>query len=210
MNSTDTLHQIWDTLQSGKVPPILQLQARILLGCVAVLWVLEIIDELLLRGGLNYFGIRPRQWVGLRGILIAPLLHGNLQHLATNTMPFIILGWLVMIRGLYDFLIVTAIAWITSGLGVWFLASSRSNHIGASGLIFGYLGFLLTRGYVERSILAIAIAILASVLYGGLIWGILPLRRGVSWQGHLFGLVGGILTAWYLTDLKNWVTEITR
>ncbi|MBD2462105.1 rhomboid family intramembrane serine protease [Oscillatoria sp. FACHB-1407] len=191
------------------MPPTIQLQAQILLGCLAVLWGLELVDSLLLRGAFNSFGIRPRKLIGLRGILLAPLLHGNLRHLAANTVPFLILGGLVMLRGLNDFLIVTAVAWLVSGTGVWLFASPRSNHIGASGVVFGYFGFLLLRGYFERSLIAIAISILVGLLYGSLIWGVLPIRRGVSWLGHLFGFGGGVLAARYLLELKNWVISIT-
>ncbi|MDX2213282.1 MAG: rhomboid family intramembrane serine protease [Oculatellaceae cyanobacterium bins.114] len=201
---------IWKALQSGTIPPSVQLQAQILLGCLALLWGLEIIDSVLLRGAFNSFGIRPRQIRGLWGILLAPLLHGNLKHLAANTMPFLILGGLLMLRGLNDFLVVTATAWVVSGIGVWLFASSRSNHIGASGVVFGYFGFLLLCGYFERSLVAIAISILVGLLYGSLIWGVLPIRRGVSWLGHLFGFGGGVLAARYLMELRNWVIYITH
>ncbi|HEY9622597.1 MAG TPA: rhomboid family intramembrane serine protease [Crinalium sp.] len=209
MNSTNPFQQIWDAIQTGTVPEAIRLQAQILLGFIAALWVIEIIDTVFLRGGLDYFGIRPRKLMGLRGVLVAPLLHGNLQHLAANTTPLIILGWLVMLRGLYDFLIVTVVAWLVSGLGVWLFAPTRSNHIGASGLVFGYFGFLLLRGYFERSVGAIAISVIVGFLYGSLIWSLLPVRRGMSWQGHLFGFVGGILAAKYLLELRVWVTQIT-
>ncbi|HHP7245579.1 MAG TPA: rhomboid family intramembrane serine protease, partial [Elainellaceae cyanobacterium] len=98
--------------------------------------------------------------------------------------------------------------WLVSGFGAWTFGGPRSNHIGASGLVFGYLGFLLFRGYFERSFLAIALAVIAGVLYGGAIWGILPFRRGRSWQGHLFGLIGGALAARFLPQIRQWV-EIT-
>lgn len=210
MNTDNPFQLIWEALESGTIPPAIQLQAQILLGCVAVLWILEIIDTLLLRGAFNSFGIRPRTIKGLRGIVLAPLLHGNLKHLAANTMPFIILGWLVMLRSLNDFWIVTAVVWLISGAGVWLFASSRSNHIGASGVVFGYFGFLLLRGYFERSLGAIAISVLVGLLYGSLIWGVLPIRRGVSWLGHLFGFGGGVLAARYLLELHSWVIDITN
>jgi len=178
-------------------------QIRILGGFVAILWVLELFDSLILRGALNRYGIRPRQLKGLGGILLAPFLHGHLGHLAANTAPLIILGWFIMLRGINDFFIVTAVVWLVSGLGTWLLGGPRTNHIGASGLVFGYLGFLLSRGYFEQSPIAIGLAVLAGILYGGSIWGILPIRRGKSWQGHLFGLIGGGLTARHLWELQQ-------
>lgn len=187
------------------LPDIVKFQWRILLGCVSALWAVELVDSLLLGGMLNSYGIRPRRLRGLGGIVVAPLLHGDLAHLAANTLPFMVLGWFIMVRNLNDFFIVTAMVWIVSGLGVWLVAPRRSNHIGASALIFGYLGFLLARGYFERSPVAIALALIAGLLYGGSLWGILPIRRGRSWQGHLFGFLVGIGVARYINELQQWV-----
>lgn len=171
------------------LPDIVKFQWRILFACVSALWTVELVDSLLLGGMLNHYGIRPRRLRGLGGVIIAPLLHGDLAHLAANTVPFAVLGWFIMVRDLTDFFIVTAIVWIVSGFAVWLVAPERTNHIGASGLIFGYLGFLLARGYFERSPVAIALAVLAGLLYGSSLWGMLPIRRGRSWQGHLFGFL---------------------
>lgn len=187
---------------------------RILGGFISVLWVLEIADTLLFKGWLNRFGIVPRRWIGLRGILLAPLLHGNLRHLSMNTVPLVVLGWLILVRSTQVFVLVTAAVWLIGGLGVWLLAGSKSNHIGASGLVFGYLGFLLTNGYVEQSPIAIATATLVGLLYGSTLWGVLPLQRGVSWQGHLFGVLTGGLCAYYLSPIQAWLQtlppELTR
>ncbi|MBD2069260.1 rhomboid family intramembrane serine protease [Leptolyngbya sp. FACHB-671] len=181
----------------------LELHATILIGFVGALWILELFDSIFLRGALNRYGIRPRTSEGIFGIVFAPLLHGNLRHLATNTVPLIVLGWLIMLRQTSDFFIVTAVAWLVSGLGVWLFGSPRTNHIGASGLVFGYFGFLLLRGYFEQSAIAILTAVIVGLLYGSLIWGILPIRRGMSWQGHLFGFAGGGLAAKYLPQLQQ-------
>lgn len=171
------------------------LQAQILFWSVALLWVLELLDLLVLHSGLDRFGIRPRDTTGLVGVLFAPLLHGGLAHLLANTVPLVVLGWLVMVRRLGDFFAVTAIVWLLGGLGVWLFAPPRTVHIGASGLIFGYLGFLLLRGYFERSFTAILLSVVVGLLYGSTIWGVLPSRPGISWQGHLFGILAGILAA---------------
>jgi membrane associated rhomboid family serine protease len=176
----------------------LRTQLLLLGGFVAAIWFLEIADWLFWRGGLDNLGIRPRLLVGLRGILFMPFLHSSFDHVLANTIPFILLGWLVMIRRTADFLVVTAVVMLVSGLGVWLTGPAGSVHIGASGLIFGYFGFLLVRSYFERSLFSVVITILVVFLYGGLVWGVLPGQNGVSWQAHLFGLVGGALAARWL------------
>ena len=180
----------------------LKTQGTILGGFVAVMWIVEIVD-IALGGALNAYGIRPHQLIGLRGILFAPFLHGGFGHLIANTIPFFTLGWFVMLQETSDFFIVTAITMLVSGLGTWLIGSTNSVHIGASGIIFGYLGFLLARGYFERNIPSILLSLIVGFLYGGAIWGVLPLQYGVSWEGHLFGFIGGILAARFLTRRKK-------
>jgi membrane associated rhomboid family serine protease len=167
---------------------------------VAVMWLLEIVD-IAMGGRLNYFGIYPRNSIGLRGILLAPFLHGNFQHLISNTIPFVVMGWFVMLRGIPEFFKVSAIVMLASGIGTWF--GSAGLHIGASGVVFGYFGFLLSRAYFERSALSIALSLAVGLLYGGLIWGVLPGRFGISWEGHLFGFLGGIYAARYISRLSQ-------
>lgn len=178
-------------------------QAIILATFVAIFWLLEILDQFIFRGSLNYFGIIPHQVIGLRGILFAPFLHGDFPHLIANTVPFLILGWLVMLQETSDFFIVTGLTMLVGGLGVWLFAAPGSIHIGASILIFGYLGFLLLRGYFQRNIPSILLSILVFLLYGGTIWGVLPSRPGISWQGHLFGFLGGVLAAKLIATEKK-------
>lgn len=186
------------------LPADLQQGLQWLVGWLVLLWVLEIVD-LLLRGALDRLGIRPRQLAGLPGILLAPLLHGNLGHLAANTGPLAILGTLILLDGRSSWLVVTATAWLVSGLGVWLLGRPRTNHLGASGVVFGYLGFLLLRGYFVQSPVAVGIALLVGFLYGGALWGLLPLRQGRSWTGHAFGFLGGAIAARYLGDIQSWL-----
>lgn len=181
----------------------LQTQITILGGFIALLWILEIVDVFFLRGALNAYGIIPHNIIGLRGILFAPFLHGGFGHLMANTVPFLTLGWLIMLREISDFFAVTLITTLVSGLGVWLIAPPNTLHIGASGLIFGYLGFLLLRGYFERSAVAILLSLFVGVVYGSLIWGVLPLQYGISWQGHLFGFIGGGLAARLLARSKQ-------
>ncbi|MFB2893832.1 rhomboid family intramembrane serine protease [Aerosakkonemataceae cyanobacterium BLCC-F50] len=180
----------------------LKAQVFILGGTVALMWIVEFFDLIVFRGRLDYFGIIPGSTIGLRGILFAPFLHGNFVHLAANTIPFITLGWLIMLRETSDFFIVSAISMIVSGLGVWLFAPPNSIHIGASGVVFGYLGYLLFRGYFQRSPGSIILSLFVGSLYGSMIWGVFPSQIGISWQGHLFGFIGGAIAARLLTRKK--------
>ncbi|HEY9659224.1 MAG TPA: rhomboid family intramembrane serine protease [Allocoleopsis sp.] len=173
-------------------------QVLILGSFVAVMWAIEVLD-LLLGGSLDRYGILPRTLIGLRGILFAPFLHAGFAHLIANTIPFLTLGWMVMLRRTSDFFEVTAIVMVLGGLGTW-LFGSPGFHIGASGVIFGYLGFLLSRGYFERRVGSILFSIVVLFLYGGLLWGVFPTNPLISWQGHLFGFIGGIVSAKLLAE----------
>jgi len=185
----------------------LRLQAAILGTFVAVFWGLEIADQVffqhVLRGGLDRFGIQSWHINGIGGILFAPFLHGGFRHLIANTPPFIVLGWLVMVQETADFFIVTAITMLVAGAGTWLFGEPGSVHIGASSLIFGYLGFLLLRGYFERNLASVALSVLVFALYGGVVWGVFPSRPGISWQGHLFGFLGGILAARWISKARR-------
>ncbi len=170
-------------------------QALTLGGFVATFWGVEIINLAVFRDHLDTFGIIPRNFIGLRGIVFAPFLHGGFGHLLANTIPFVILGWLTMLQRTSDFWVVTVMTMFVGGMGVWLFAQPNSIHIGSSILIFGYLGFLLTRGYFQRNIPSIALSLLVGFIYGGMIWGVFPSSPSVSWQGHLFGFLGGVLAA---------------
>ena len=162
---------------------------------VAAMWLLEIVDTLFLGQSLNRLGIRPRTAAGLLGIVLAPFLHGNLMHLMANTLPFAVLAMLILMRDRDEFFLVTGVVWLVSGLGVWLIGPAATVHIGVSGIIFGYLGFLLLRGFFDGKLSSILIALAVGVAYGGVLWGVLPLEAGVSWQGHLFGFIGGGIAA---------------
>jgi membrane associated rhomboid family serine protease len=178
-------------------------QALVLGAFVAVLWFLEIIDALFLRGALDGFGIAPRTLTSLPAVLVAPFLHAGFGHLMANTIPFVVLGWMVMWRRTSDLFVVFLASAIASGLGVWLFGGAHTLHLGLSGVIFGFFGFLLARGYYERSAGAIGVALAAFLLYGGILWGVLPLQQGVSWQGHLFGFVGGVVTAYVMVRTRT-------
>ncbi|MCC6177365.1 MAG: rhomboid family intramembrane serine protease [Chloroflexi bacterium] len=170
----------------------------IVVGIVLLMWLLEIVDLLTPWQTTDIYGIRPRSLDGLSGIVLAPFLHGGLAHLAANTIPFIMLGWLVIMRGIGTFVAVSLLVMLAGGLGVWVLGRPGTVHVGASGIIFGYIGYLMARGYFDRSFVSIVVALIVGVLYGGAIWGVLPGQRGISWEGHLFGFLAGILAAWLL------------
>jgi membrane associated rhomboid family serine protease len=190
-----------------QVGQILKTQFIILGSLVILLWFLELIDWLLFGVNLDALGIAPRRLWGLRGILFAPFLHVGFAHLAANTLPLLVLGWFVMLRGLREFAWVTAVSILVSGLGTWLIGPSNSVHLGASGLIFGYFGYLLLRGYFERSWPSILGSILVGLLYGGMLFGILPQGVGISWQAHLFGFIGGGLAAYWLANTQHGQTQ---
>ena len=146
-------------------------------------------------GALMQYGVIPRSLTGLRGILFAPFLHANMQHLIANTIPFLAMGWLVMLRDARHFLPVTIFAMLGSGLMAWLLGAPGSVHIGASGVVFGYFGFLLLGGWYARSFMSISLSILVAVLWGGLVLGIAPGQVGISWPSHLGGFIAGVLAA---------------
>ena len=171
-------------------------QALVLGATTATCWTVFAVNTLL-GGMLNVLGIIPRTALGLRGIVFSPFLHGNFDHLLANTASFLILGWLVMLRDSRHFLLVSLFAALGSGLMAWTLGAPNSVHIGASGVIFGFLGFLLLAGWYARSFASIAISVLVAVLWGGLVLGVMPGQVGISWQGHLGGFVGGVLAARY-------------
>jgi len=160
---------------------------------VVLIWVIEFINSYF-GHALNAFGIYPREISTLPGIVLWPFLHGSFQHLGMNTTPLLFMGFFVALRGSWIFTKTTLLILIIGGIGVWCFGRS-AYHIGASGLVFGYFGFLVTIGIYERSISSLAIASITLFYYGGLILGILPTSSFVSWEGHLFGLVAGILSA---------------
>lgn len=189
---------------SNPIGKELKTQATILFTTVAAFWLVELLDLFVFRHRLDLFGILPRNLIGLRGILFAPFLHGGLPHLIANTIPFLTLGWFVMLQETSDFFIVTAIAMLVGGLGTW-LFGSAGLHIGASGVIFGYLGFLLLRGYFQRNLPSILLSVVVFFLYGGLVWGVLPSQPRISWEGHLFGFLGGVLAARMIAKEKHYL-----
>ncbi len=161
---------------------------------VALIWVVEIVN-LFLGHRLVSWGILPRSFSGLIGIPLAPMLHNGFWHAVSNTVPLFILGSLTLAGGKRRFWETTVNVTLLSGLLVWIFAR-EAYHVGASGLVFGYFGVIMARAYIERSIIAIAIAFATVMAYGGLLWGVLPMRSYVSFESHLFGLIAGIVIVW--------------
>ncbi|MEU5022160.1 rhomboid family intramembrane serine protease [Streptomyces angustmyceticus] len=167
----------------------------LMLGWVALLWLLEGVDTVT-GGALDTFGIQPREPAELLDVVPAAFLHFGFAHLAANTLPLLVLGFVAALRaGIGRLLAVVLLIILASGLGVWFTAAPDSNTAGASGVVFGLFGYLLVRGFTERSPLDIGIGLVIGALYGSILWGALPADNGISWQGHLFGLIGGVVAA---------------
>ncbi|MCP4305190.1 MAG: rhomboid family intramembrane serine protease [bacterium] len=177
--------------------PVVQ-AAQLVIVVLVLMWLIEAVDALFLDEGLDQNGIIPRSWGGLDGIVWAPFLHGGFGHLLANSIPFLALGWFIAIDGPRRWVMVTVFVMVLGGAATWVFARSAV-HIGASGLIFGYAGFLLVAGFVEKSIKGVAIAIAVGVLFGGMVLrGITPVSSWVSWESHLFGLVAGVAAAFVI------------
>lgn len=166
-------------------------------GLLAFMWALEIVDYIT-NHRLDQFGIRPRNADYLPNVLSAPWLHFGWAHLISNSLPFLVLGVLNYLAGLLRWLVTTASSILVSGMTVWLISPTYTMTLGASGLIFGWLTYILVRGFYTRKIGQIVIAAVVFLFYGSILLGVLPLTAGVSWQAHLGGAVGGVLAAWYL------------
>ena len=164
---------------------------------VAGLWLIEGIDTLS-NHALDTLGVRPWDLVGLDGIIFAPLLHGSFAHVAANSIPLFVLGTALWASGLRQWVVTTATAWVTSGLLAWLLTPIHYVVIGASGVIFGWITYLIVRGYLSRRWQHIALGLVVLFAYGSVLLGVFPMSTGVSWQSHLGGAIGGILAAWLL------------
>ncbi|MGW4480715.1 rhomboid family intramembrane serine protease [Rhodococcus triatomae] len=175
-------------------------QAAIAISAFVVgLYVLEFVD-MILGNRLDGGGVEPRTLDGLWGVAFAPVLHYGWGHLVANTIPLLVLGFFVMLSGIGRGLAATGIIWLVGGLGVWLTGGSGTLHLGASVLIFGWLTYLITRGLFTRHFGQLALGVVVLFLYGGMLWGVLPSQPGVSWEGHLFGAVGGVVAAWVLAS----------
>lgn len=166
---------------------------------VLVIFLVLLVDEVL-GLGLARFGILPRDPVGLRGILFAPLLHGDLDHAVGNSTALLMLGWALMYFYPRSAGRVFLFTWLVSGAWVW-ISARDSHHIGASGVVYGLAAFLFMSGVLRRQRTLMALSLLVVFLYGSMVWGVFPIVPRISWEGHLWGAVGGTLLAWYYRKL---------
>jgi membrane associated rhomboid family serine protease len=165
----------------------------------ALMWVVEVADRVL-DGRLDRNGIEPRELDGLDGIVWAPFLHADFQHLIGNTIPFLVLGIAIALSGLARVILVVVIVAVIGGLGTWLIAPSNTVHIGASGIVFGFAGYLVARGVFSRRPAQLLLGVVVVVVWGAtLLQGLVP-EDGISWQGHLFGAVGGVVAARVLSQ----------
>jgi membrane associated rhomboid family serine protease len=172
---------------------------KLLVVLVGLMWLSEIVDTAL-HGRLDQYGIVAREPDGLFGILTAPFLHLGFGHLISNTLPLVTLGALIAISGAMRLFSVTAIVTTIGGLGTWLVSPPHTITIGASGLVFGYAAYLIARGIFNRRIGQVLIGVVVVLVWGSaLLGGLLP-QDGISWQGHLFGGIAGLLAAWFLSD----------
>lgn len=174
----------------------------VIVALAAVLWIVEIANQI--DGhGLDRFGLRPRTLHGLEGIVTMPFLHAGVGHLAANTIPFLVVGWVVLVGGLREFLLCTLVVVVLGGALTWMVGPSATV-VGASALVFGWLAYLLARAFFSRRIMWIVVAIGLLVFFGGLFTGLLPSHRGyVAWQAHVCGFVAGIAAGWWLHPRKG-------
>ena len=171
---------------------------QVILLFVGSLYVVELLDQVSGSRLQDAGGIEPRETDGVDGILFAPMLHGPWEHLLANTVPLLVFGFLLLLAGVRRWLVVTAVVWLVGGAGVWLTGGAGSVHIGASVLVFGWLCYLLLRGVFSKQPGQLALGLVLLLVYGGVLWGVLPGQPGISWQGHLFGAIGGGLAAWWL------------
>ncbi|MEU6141575.1 rhomboid family intramembrane serine protease [Streptomyces sp. NPDC047081] len=171
--------------------------AKLMVGWVALLWLLEVVD-VISGHALDGLGITPREPSELVDVVPAAFIHFGFAHVAANSIPLLVMGFLAALGGLRRFAAVCAVIIVADGIGVWLIAPAHTNTAGASGLIFGLFGYLLITGFVERRPLGIVAGLLVGAVWGGAILaGLAPTQSGVSWQAHLIGLVSGVAVAFW-------------
>jgi len=170
-----------------------RLAVKLAVGFVALLWLIQL-SNWVLDLGPGELGVRPREWSGLFGVLFAPLMHGGFEHLLANSPPLLVLGTAMLYLYPQSSLRVLPAVYLGPGIAVWLFGRS-SVHLGASGLVYGLVGYILVAGLIRRDRRAIAASLLVSFMYGALVWGVFPIRSGVSWETHLAAAVIGVILA---------------
>jgi membrane associated rhomboid family serine protease len=180
--------------QSRRAQSSFRLALRITLVVIGILWAVFIIDAAFgLR--LARFGLRPGSVPGLLGIVTAPLLHGHVPHLLSNTIPLLVSLTATLYLYPASSVRVIPLVWLGSGAIAWFIGQSPSLHVGASGLIYGLLAYVFVGGILRRDLRSVSVSLMVGFLYGSMVWGVLPVRAGMSWEMHLSGAVTGLLLA---------------
>ena len=176
-------------------------RAAVLIAFVALLWAVQIVNWITGYDLNSAYGLIPRHLSGLDGVIAMPLLHGSFAHLMANTAPILVMGGLLVATTTRALLLVNTVVIGLGGGLVWLLGSSAI-HVGASGLVFGWFGFLVARGLVDRSLITLGAALAVGALYGSILWGVLPGQPGISWEAHLFGAIAGVAAAFLIkTDV---------
>ncbi|RJT81125.1 rhomboid family intramembrane serine protease [Arthrobacter cheniae] len=166
------------------------------------MWAAFLLNALLDNQLVTTLGIAPRRVDGLDGVVFAPLLHGGVEHLASNSFPLLVLGFLAFLEGARRFAVALGSSWLASGVGTWVFGGGLT--IGASGVVFGLFTYLVTRGFYNRDWKQILLAVILFAAYGSILWGVLPtVGSNISWQAHLFGALGGVLAAFLLKRKRS-------
>jgi len=176
-----------------------RLAVKLALGFTALLWLIQL-SNWAMDLGPGDLGVRPREWSGLLGVLVAPLMHGGFEHLLGNTPPLFVLGATMLYLYPHASARVLPAVYLGPGIAVWLFGRS-SLHIGASGLVYGLASYILVAGMIRRDRRAIAASLLVCFMYGALVWGVFPIETGVSWETHLAAAVIGIALAIALRKL---------
>jgi membrane associated rhomboid family serine protease len=184
-------------------------RAAVLFGMVGFMWVVHLVRAALPGEVSVVHGIFPRSQAGLVGILTAPFLHADFDHLISNSAPLLVLGALILLGGMKQFLIVVQLVILIAGAGTWLFGSPNSHHIGASGIVFGFIGFLLFRSFFDRRVSSFVLTAIVAFLYGGAIGlAVLP-EEGISWSGHIFGFIGGFAAAKFIGSSRPSAVALT-
>ncbi|AZI59527.1 rhomboid family intramembrane serine protease [Nakamurella antarctica] len=179
-------------------------QALIVPGAfLVVMYLVQLVQAVMPAAGdaalVHFAGVEPRQVDGLVGVITSPFVHANWGHLFANTIPFLVFGFLLMVNGAKQFIAVTVLVWLIAGMGTWLTGDGNSVVIGASGVVFGWLAYLVTRGVFTRNFWQIVMGIVLLAIWGSIFWGVLPSANQVSWQAHLFGSIGGLVAAFLVS-----------
>ncbi|WP_086851352.1 rhomboid family intramembrane serine protease [Amycolatopsis kentuckyensis] len=174
----------------------------VMVGLLAAMWLMQIVNAVGGYGLNQELGIEPRDPTSLPEIFSAPFVHGSWMHIEANSGPLFVFGFLAAYRGVKKWLGVSALIVVASGLGVWFTSPSNSVTVGASGLVFGYFGYIIVRGLFDRHPIDIVIGLVMALCFAYTFVSLLPTDERVSWQGHLFGFVGGIVGGWIFRDRR--------